>query len=84
MLTNKENTLTEHLKNDVLIPSFGPKYPDFRTDIGCFAVNKYIRGIALGLTDGRYQDVRQINFGKPLFQLFQRYSHRTFSESEYR
>lgn len=67
-----------------MLPPFNPSHPDFVYDIGCYAVNKYIRGITIGLVDGRYSDVRQVNFGKPLQHLYKRYGSRAFSETEFR
>ena len=66
------------------MPPFNPKYPDFKTDIGVYPLNKYIRGIMMGIEEGRYEDVRKINVGKPLEQLFKRFSHTAFSETEYK
>lgn len=35
----------EHTKNDLIIHPFGPKYPTFENDIGCYSLGKYLKGI---------------------------------------
>lgn len=83
VLTSIENGLAEHAKNDMFIPPFSPKYLTFQQDVGCLAVAKYIRGIAMKLKDQTVKDVRNMNTGKPLDNLYRRLSNGVYSKMNF-
>lgn len=83
VLTCLPNMLADHAKNDLMIAGFSTKNQIFEQDVGCLALSKYIKGIVMRLKDEKLKDVRIINNGKPLEVLYQRLSHRAFSDSKY-
>lgn len=69
--------------NDIIVPEFNPTKMDYQNDYWCVTINKYIKGMKVGMNSKISEDIRVYAVSKPITKIGERFSNRMLKDPEF-